>query len=436
MMALLGRMFKKTWVVQLSVALLLASSVGLLTIYNVFLNNEGQAVNLRLESRIPAGLYLVSVPTPTTKPSSLDASIAYYAGWKNDIYASNLGDLPIAVVDLDASMRNRFPNANVAAIPRTLATKYNLRVGDTFTLLTPAHTEVKVVEIFKGTVFNMGIDMGERIVVFLGPGRTVDHLVFGSSRPRNWVRDNLGRTFPSGLIEDSVSDNAVSGQIIGATYSLLSQARISLVMFIAMAFLTIKLMAFMEGRRLLAILNAIGLKKLQLAAFIGFEATVSPFLGMLLGGLGVLYIFSSTTLFAVGNKASLSIAINAMLVLLPAMLIGVLIPSRLAQMASVNELLLERPIALFRDKVSDLPARVPAFDYQIAQGVKFIKLPIINGNFEGYIFRKFTDEVKVGEVLAVGYSWWGLRVTDYLSPATGIITYFQPDTGYFGITPF
>ena len=120
---------------------------------------------------------------------------------------------------------------------------------------------------------------------------------------------------------------------------------------------------------------------------------------------------------------------------MPALLVGTLIPSRLAQVATVITLMLERSIPLFCDRVKTINQKYPQLDEHRARGVHFLKLEMVDGVFDGFIFRHQGDTVKRGEVIAHGSTWWGIKFREYVAPVDGVVILFQQDTGFIGIAP-
>jgi len=64
-----------------------------------------------------------------------------------------------------------------------------------------------------------------------------------------------------------------------------------------------------------------------------------------------------------------------------------------------------------------------------------MRLELISGVFDGFIFRNVGDTVRKNEVIATSTTWWGLKVIDYVSPIDGKLVYYDPHTGILGIHP-
>jgi len=229
---------------------------------------------------------------------------------------------------------------------------------------------------------------------------------------------------------------AVPGLARGCSIELvLKNAQVSLIGFLTVAFLTAKILSFLDGRRTLAILKATGLKNNEVAAVIAAEALLAPIIGSFVGLLSGWVVLNALTQQGLGLSLTPAIALSSVTSTLPAILLGIAVPSRFAQLATVVELLYERSIPLFRERIKTVTRPIPALDAFISQGAHFLKLEMVDGEFEGIVFRGFGDAVKEGEVIAHGTSWWGLKATEYVAPLDGVIVHFQEETGVVGVGP-
>ena len=191
----------------------------------------------------------------------------------------------------------------------------------------------------------------------------------------------------------------------------------------------------MDGRKTLAILKAMGLKNNEVAGVMVTESLVAPIVGIILGvmlGWGALVVMAHN---GTGLIFTWTIVLSAIGSIMPALLVGTFIPSRFAQVATVIALMLERSIPLFCDRVKTISQLYPQLEEHRAKGVHFLKLDIIDGVFDGFIFRHQGDTVKRGEVIAHGSTWWGLKFREYVAPIDGTVMLFQKDTGFIGIAP-
>ena len=437
-MLLIWRFFKRAWPVQLAVTILLASAVVIFALYGAFIERQGDLLGVRFSSPIPEGVYFVEVATPQPGPNPpipfrgfREPPVDYLAGWGSVVLRTSLGDVLTSVLDADASTYFGLAPGS-ALVPLGLAESRGVSEGDSLTIMRSlGMLEVLVAGISQEQLF------GERLVL-ADPGG-LPHLQQGflySARPGERMDDverYMSRLYPDASISDSNRGQSLAKEIVDASYSPGARARLELTSFITLAFLSASLLSFLDRRKILAILKSMGLRASELAGIIAGEGMFAPVLGALSGGL-----ISSLLLIWMGRAGlgvtwSWRLIISSVFSIAPAAIIGLAIPARFAQVASVNQLLFERPIPLMTATVSGLRRRWPSLEPMMAQGIQFIKLDVVQGHFEGIIFRKQGDLVKQGEVLAVSSEWWGLRTKEFLAPATGRIVFFNEEAGFFGI---
>ena len=439
-MLLIWRFFKRAWPVQLAVTMLLASAVVVFALYGAYIESQSDVLEVRFSSPIPLGTYLVDVAASQAGPSDplpfrgfRGPPVDYVGGWGNLVLQTSLGDVLAAVLDGDASSYFKLEAGSVL-VPVSLATAREITPGDTLTVA-GNHGALKL------TVVGISHDplLGERLAI-ADPGglsRMQQQFLY-SARPGERVEDvlrYLNRLYPGARVSDSGRSQSLAREIVQARYSPGARARLELTSFITIAFLSASLLSFLDRRKILAILKAMGLRAPELSAIIAGEGMFAPVIGALSGGIISVLLLAWMDRAGLGVSWSWRLIVTSALSIVPAAVIGLAVPVRLAQVASVNQLLFERPIPLMTTRVSDLHRRWPSLEPMMEQGVKFIKLDVVHGYFEGIIFRKQGDMVREGEVLAVSSEWWGLRTKEFVSPATGRIVLFNQEAGFFGIKP-
>lgn len=444
MRAFIWRLFKQGFVVQVALTVLLASAIALFAIYNSYIARETSAMNRRIENKAnPQGFYLIAEAKtrPNTDTTTRDSLRLYtfVAAWYKAVTPSNLGHLPITYIDTTNGTLHL--DDNVAAIHESVAHRLGLRLGDELTLYrqdTPL--TVKIIEVFPATPFDLGIDLGEAVLVHTGESEENLHFLYqqtgiGALNISRTKASVLALHSPGSTITSFYDADPMGAMIVRSNYNVVAQAKFSLLLLLTLAFLTAKLLSYMDIRRMLAILKALGLRNNQVCFTILAEAALSPLFGVLLGGA------TSTVILKALNSAGynmpyspLSIFI-AIVMVFPAVALGVMIPARFAQVSNVNELLYERQVPLFTESVDRVLRHYPQLDFLVKSGVHLIRLNVSSGEFEGFIFRRLSDTVQTGEVIAHERRWWGLQTVDYCSPVTGTIVYFDEHTGMIGIQP-
>lgn len=444
MKTLIWRMIKKSWGVQLAVTLLLATGVAVLVIYASYMEREVGVMNKRIKNITPPGFFLATEAQPQlnrdVNAQPFVRTFRFLASWYQANTPTNLGNLPITYVDLTYGDRSFAPVPGVAAVHSRLANRLGLSVGDTITLSKAGGPfSVEVTHIFEETPFDFGVDFGESIVVRTGEAQRNKYFLYartaGSQITDSQIISSINFQARHTNVVAAHEQNAMGKLMVQSNYAVISQAKLTLLLFLCLAFLTAKLLGYLDNRRMLAILKSLGLKQGQMAAVMSAESLVTPLAGAVLGG--VLSLVILRTLNETGHNMSMSLrlVLSAVFSVLPAILLGVFVPARLAQVSTVNELLFERPAAMFRERTDSLRKRHPGLEPLTSQGVHFLRLESAEGVFQGLVFRKLGDQVQAGEVLALEQCWWGLKTKEYVSPVKGTVVYFEPQTGIIGIGP-
>lgn len=451
MRTLIWRLFKRAWVVQAAMVLLIASGVAVLAIYGAYMEREASALNDRVKTSpegssgtTAGGLFYVTDPVASPNRdltvASFPLTFQFVAGWYNEVVPTTKGDLPVYFLDLTHGQSTLTLGSKVVAIHANIAHRLGLSVGDVLTIFgSGGEIRVRVSDVFSETPFYSGLDFGEGIVVFTGQAQDNTHFLYRRTSSYQTTGDAqlknaISQWHSRGSSVSQFNEGSMMGDVlVKSNYAVISQARYTLLLFVGLAFLTAKLLGYLDNRKMLAILKALGLRRGEIAASLGAESLLAPLTGAILGAsLSVLIISLAN---AAGHQMSISVSIImiAMLSILPAVIPGILVPARLAQVSTVNELLFERPAAMFREQTDSLRKHLPALDPFIQQGVRFLRLEASEGNFEGFIFRKLGDKVQAGEVLAFQQSWWGMKTREYVAPIAGTIVYYEPYTGVIGI---
>lgn len=435
MITLLWRQVKKTAAIQLALAVLFASAVTIFLVYSSYISRENMLAGARTISRIPAGHILVQTNTvQAALPST--PQILLIGGWNESLLNSNVGELACALVGSEGSLGALAPKGTIL-IPKNLARRYNLSAGDEVALYQQGRPFiVNVHGVYNSTSDTQGYDFGNKVIVFTGTTSKYEYVLHqNASNNMQNALNTLKRTYLSATVIQSYDDVTLGTLVAKSSAAVVAQSKMSLVFFVAVAFLTAKVLGFMDNRRVLAILKAIGLKHGEVSRFMFWDAFVSPLVGAIVGSLFGKALLAWLSNHGAGLGYSQTLLLQSLVALLPAIIVGVYVPARFARMASVNELAHERSIPLFHEQIDSLKRRMPALDPYTAQGIHFIKLDVVGGSFEGIIFRKLGDTVRKGEVMASATSWWGLMSKDYLAPITGTIVYYQKEAGVLGVGP-
>lgn len=432
MLSLVWRQVRKTATIQIALAVLFASAITVFLIYSSYIANENMLAGVRVVERIPAGHFLVE--TATLEAAA--APLPLVGSWQQASLGSNVGELPCVLIGSDSPFSIIAP-AGTVIVHQSMAHRLGLEAGSQVTLYHNGRpVNMQVFQVYNDSSLTKGYDFGDKALVFTGAvQKSSHHLYRNNSSNVQWGINTLARFHPNATITDSTSDVSLGAIVAKSTAAVASQSKMSLVFFVAVAFLTAKVLGFMDNRRILAILKAIGLKHGEVARFMFFDAIVSPLAGAVAGAIIGRYVLAWFESRGTGLSFTTAILVQSLMALLPAIAVGVYVPARFAKMASVNELALERNVSLFYEKVDSLRRRLPGLDPYIARGIHFIKLDMVDGVFDGYVFRRLGDNVRKGEVLASDTSWWGLKSREYLAPTSGVVVFYEPDSGVIGVGP-
>ena len=444
MSKLIWRLFKKGFVVQIALTVLLTAAVALFAVYNSYIAGEINAVSGRIENNTTTtGLYrVIDSATQANKNLSTNASLSRYylfiAAWYDTVTPSSVGHLPITY--LDTTHGTLRLGAGVAAIHQNIAARLGVTVGDGITLyIQNQATDIKVTDVYSTTPFNSGIDFGESILVHTGEAQQNKHFLYqdnyGRMTRNTQARGSLTSIHSRGSVMRALGNDPMGAMIVRSNYVTVTQSKFILLLFVALAFLTAKLLSYMDTRRVFAILKALGLHRRQMSAIILGEAMLSPVLGAIFGGALAILILRTLNNSGYNMPISLASVLSAMIMVFPAVAVGALVPARLAQVSTVNELLFERQVPLIRERKDRVARRYPSLEHLTNRGVRLLRINMCEGLFDGFIFHALGSQVQAGEVIALERDWWGLKTVEYVSLIAGTIVYFEDLTGMIGIAP-
>lgn len=442
MQTLLRRMMRRSWLSELALALVVATAISLLAIYGALLDSENRSAAARVVSPGRSGYFLARESTPmqnfdlTTNPSQ-SRLFAFVGGWYESKTRSSLGDIIATHVDFTNTVSPTAPGT--ISVHANIASQHGLRLGDTITLyLADGEVELLLSDIYTATAFGSGIDLGEGIAVHTGLAQMNTHFLYRRQAAGSISDLNIRKAIadhwhnrPGATVELSEAEQSLGDTLLGSQKTTLAQGGIFLTLFLTLALLTGKLLSFMDNRRTLAILKTLGTKRSRMAGFVASGSLPGPLAGIALAG-----IFSLAFSYTLGRgtyEITFSVFMRTVVTALPAIVIAVAVPARMAQMGTVNELMFERPIAMIRGTISSLRRRLPQLDPLANRGVHFMQLDTTDGHFDGFIFRKLGDQVRAGEVVALTVWWWGIKTKEYVSPVNGAIVYFEREVGIIGI---
>ncbi|MDP2871129.1 MAG: ABC transporter permease [Bacillota bacterium] len=189
-------------------------------------------------------------------------------------------------------------------------------------------------------------------LVELKPGAS--ELGFIDWLKERWYQDSQGAwhlhpRYPAVSVwSDTVADEFLSESLATGTTELSGIIGLSL-LFVGIGTLTLLLLTFMERRREVAILKAVGLTGGNIATIFAMEVAFVALLGMAVGLGGAVMVMRVW----LGREISLVLALRAAAMTTVVLYLSSMLPVAMARSATVAELLSgQRVIAIFRSRVS------------------------------------------------------------------------------------
>lgn len=221
-----------------------------------------------------------------------------------------------------------------------------------------------------------------------------------------------------------------ANKLVGSIYSGGSGTIILGVVFLALGLGTLALLVFLDSRSEFAILKALGLRPRTVGGLLWAEFGVALLVGLGIGWGAVLLIQQQVTFPLALDTRLFSFGL---LLVAVAYVVALMAPARLARVALVNELMLQRPILLWKQVISRGTDRHPAFHDLVEQGYTCLLLERDEQNFRGAILQPVGARVRQGEPLAFLPVWFGMGEKHYVAPHDGVLQVVDPARGVIAI---
>jgi len=255
-------------------------------------------------------------------------------------------------------------------------------------------------------------------------------LVYPESALRQ-LRSNLYRIPNAQLV-------SLDSAFLGAKYlvsSMFAGGDLALVLgivFLAIGVGIFGLLVFLDSRSEIAMLKTLGLKPGEVSRLSLFEFGFSTLIGL---GLGWAVISVLQEHISFPFKYDLALLRHGFLLVGCAFALALFAPARLARVATVNELLLKRPILLFSQVISSVEGQRPALHDIISRGWSCLKLESDGSNFLGTVVPQQGAFVRQGELVGWQTTWFGMGEKRYVAPHDGIVQMVDPKRGVVAISP-
>lgn len=222
-----------------------------------------------------------------------------------------------------------------------------------------------------------------------------------------------------------------AGYLVSSMYAGGNVALLLGIIFLAIGVAVFALLIFLDSRTELAILKTLGLKAGEAAGLLWVEFAIAITAGLLLGW-AVLYQLAAHLSFPL--TVAWPLLRFGLYFVTISYILALYIPTRLARVATVNELLLKRPILLWTKTIPIVSGRRPAYEDMLSRGWSCLELDREDDKFSVSIMPELGSIVREGELLAWQPIWFGLAEKRYLAPHAGIVQVIDPVRGLIAIS--
>lgn len=397
----------------------------------------GQSISSRVESpSFPADVILSS-------QNGINLSTAYAAkvcSYKQQTVGTPYGQLSLgAMTSVGYNGPLPAPKDGEVWIPLDLQQRWQIPLGADFTLRIRqgygySTIHAQVAGTYAAFAYDPAIFVNNRWLINQGVTIAGPELSLFNPNPSNIQQFSkwLSGVGPSVKVLNAASIISAARQIANGTFSSGGQAVGLLFLFMALGVGTFSLLSYMDSRRELAILKSMGLRPHEVGLLFIMEGALTATLGYLLA-LCISWLVARYSSLPV--TVTTPIMLRVLLYALVAFVMATAIPYTLARSASVNELMLNRPVPLFRSKVTQLTRHYPMLETRLAAGLQCVKLPVPDGEFPGICFRQTGQRVKRGETIAWESYAWGMGERNYFAPCSGEVVECDLSQGLLVIRP-
>lgn len=423
--------------VHLLTAILVAAVTAVALLYQGYVGALTDNFAGRLIRPQVPGTYQLRLPGARTQPNSVwDSPNLNLVIWK---LTTRHGAVRMAAVAGSRLSNWPIPKEKEAWLPLSLRGQvYDEAIGDSlsFTYFTGSEwqqAEAKVAGYYEDGGYLSPILVNHSWALSW-LGETADQTVMIYTDSRKQTHTELRRYAAS---VGGASLVKLNGPLHGADYLVSSMyaggngAMALGIVFLAIGIGIFGLLVFLDSRSELAVLKALGLKPREAGSLLWLEFLISTLIGLLLGCVS-LYWLKGYIGFPLELGLSL-LRFGAILVSI-AFLLALYAPARLAYVATVNELLLKRPVLLWTQVISEVEGRRPALDDLIGQGWSCLKLAQDEKGFCGTVIPAIGTYVRQGELLAWQPMWFGMAERRYVAPHDGVLQVIDPQRGVLAIS--
>ncbi len=335
---------------------------------------------------------------------------------------------------------DKLTQKNAILLPQTMADAKGVKIGDRLTLTAVDKTDGRRRQgefIVAGT-FMADYDLAQPLA------RIEDLLALKSSANTNrylirkvpecemvHLVQWMGSIFPKATLLTSDSSLQLGRKIAKEIYQPGYLVLAMIYLFMGIGVLSVTLITLLERRRELAVLKTLGVSNGQVAAIMILEQGASGIVGLGAGGLISQVLGRKLAWFAKLTPSSVNgLAWQGIAWTIAVMYLAAYLPTLTAKVATVNQLLFARTIPIRTKKINRL---VNAYTWLVEreerEGVRILRLDVVDGQLQGFRLKDAGETVKKGEVVATQERMFGLEYREWCSPVDGKIIEYNVFTG-------
>jgi hypothetical protein len=442
------RRLRHNWKIHLAAMLLTALTGCAFLLYQSYMSQMGA----RLSEQTDALQMLADIYVDLPAGSFMNGPAEVTGAWRNRpqplpvaagfgfTASSSYGRLPVLAISPLETYTGPQPEGDRVLVPVELVESLGLPLGEQIQLLLP--NGQRIIATLHDEAYTSSAATAELLVSYswlaeamVQPGFNRFLYNLPANGELSGVLALLQRFYQDSTLRNRYQPAQLAQQAVKDTYSSSSSLVVLLFIFLGLGVLTALLLSFLDSKRELSVLKSLGLTPMELSGLFFGSGFFTALLGMAAAiglGMGVVALLQSRGVLlplATGELSAMLLWIGS------AYVVATAIPAGLARRATVNQLLYDQPIPLVSTQVRGLRGRNPVYEQHINQGWQVVRLPVIDGVLEGFVFKRLGDRVKKGEVMAYAPGWWGLTYTEYVAAIDGTVGFWYPESGFLGVKP-
>ena len=331
----------------------------------------------------------------------------------------------------DDLVGHKAQNENEIVLPMQLAEKGNLTLGDKISISYSGTKhlstwEVELVGIYKSdTSLLIALTSGSYLTGLTKDNQansillTIDHTTSTLESCTEWMMS----LYPSATMISNHLPMFLGKSMLDQAYQPSYFIIVLVFLFMGVGILTIALITFLERRKEISILKAIGITNKHIVYLLGCEYGLTEVAGLLMTiGVFLFFRWQISWFNVLSNFELLTMIINGVVISIVVLCMSLIYPVLLAKVATVQQLLFSRTIPLQVNEYDHLLIATSDLVYrEVEENVHIVRVPFDNGQYDCMLFKQIGDIVKKGEVIASQERSQGHFIHNYLSPCDGVV---------------